>query len=296
MNYYIGVDIGATKIAAGLILGDKIIKRAQQKTDAKKSKAQVLSNIVSAITEVYLPKVKGIGVGIAGAIDPQNGIVISSPNFNKSFKNVALENYLEKKFHKPVRLENDTHCFTLGETIYGQAKKYKQVIGLTLGTGVGGGIVLDKKIYHGKNGLAGELGHMTIKAGGLTCSCGQKGHLEIYASGTAMVKLYEQLTGQKKDAFFVEKKFLKKDKNAIKVWQTMSEALATGLANIINIFNPEIIILGGGLSRVNSLVNPAIELARKKVVYPKLNQTKIVISRLKSDAALLGAAALFKKF
>ncbi len=296
MNYYLGVDIGATKIAAGLILGDKIIKRAQRKTNAKKSRAQVLANIVSAVTEVHLPKVKGIGVGIAGAIDHQNGIVISSPNFNKSFKNVALKNYLQKKFRKPIKIENDAHCFTLGEAIYGKAKNYRQVIGLTLGTGVGGGIVINKKIYHGQDGLAGELGHMTIQAGGLTCSCGQKGHLEIYASGTAMIKLYQQLTGQKIDAFSIEKKFLRKEKNAVKVRQIMSEALANGLANIINIFNPEIIVLGGGLSRINSLINPAIKLARNRVVYPKLNQTKIVVSKLKSDAALLGATALFRKF
>jgi len=292
MNYYIGVDIGATKIAAGLILGDKIIKKIERKTDAKKSKAFVLSNIISAIAEVYSPKIKGIGIGIAGQINRKKGLVVSSPNFGKNFRNVELKKIIQRQFKKSTAVENDARCFTLGEAIYGQAKNYKQIAGLTLGTGVGGGLIINKKIYRGKDGLAGELGHMTIKAGGLTCSCGQKGHLEIYASGTAMVKLYQQLTGQKKDAFFVEKKFLKKDKNAIKVWQTMVEALATGLANIINIFNPEIIVLGGGLSRVNSLINPAIKLARKKAAYPKLSQTKIVISKLKSDAALLGAAAL----
>jgi len=294
MNYYIGLDVGASKIAAGLILGKNIVKKTKLETQVEKGKKQILDNIVSAIEAIFIPKVKGIGIGIAGQVNQQKGILVSSPNFGKSFKNIELKKILEKTFKKPVKLENDANCFTLGEAIFGQAKNCDNVIGLTLGTGVGGGIVINKKIYHGRDGLAGELGHMTIKDNGLVCSCGQKGHLEAYASGTAMIKLYQKLTGQKKSAFFVEEQFKKRDKNATKVFQIMNQCLAIGLANIINIFNPEIIILGGGLAKIKPLIQPASKMAKQKVVYPQLNKTKIVVSKLKSDAALLGAAALLK--
>jgi glucokinase len=294
-KYYLGVDIGATKISAGLIKGEKIIKKIKVATEVKKGTNQILENIKQAIKEVYSPKVKGIGIGIAGQINPEAGLVVSSPNLPKDFKNVNLRDIIQQDFKKPIRVENDANCFALGEAIYGAGKGYKNVIGLTLGTGIGGGIIIDQKIYHGQNSLAGEIGHTTIIQGGLTCSCGQKGHLEAYASGNAMVKLYQQITGQEKDTFFIAKQARAKEKAALKVFKTMNQALAIGLANTINIFNPDIIVLGGSLVKLKLLTNPAIELARKKVVFPALDTTKIVTSKLKDEASLLGTVALFKK-
>jgi glucokinase len=135
---------------------------------------------------------------------------------------------------------------------------------------------------------------MIIKENGLICSCSQRGHLEAYASGTAMVKIYQKITGQKHDALFIEQKFHQKDKNAVKVFKIMTEALACGLTNIINIFNPEIIILGGGLSKIKPLIEPAIALAKEQTLYPKSNKTRIAISTLKDNAAILGSTLLFK--
>jgi len=294
-NYYIGVDVGATKIAAGLILNGKIIKRALVPTQAKKGKTQTVKNIAKAIKAVYTPKVKGIGIGIAGQINSQKGLVVSSPNFPKNFKNVPLAKFIQATFKKPVLIDNDANCFTLGEAVYGAGKRYKNLVGLTLGTGVGGGIVINKKIYAGKDGLTAEIGHTTIVKDGLKCSCGQTGHLETYTCGPAITNFYKKLSGQKKNPFAVKALAKKGEKNALKVFKIMAEYLAIGLANIINTFNPEIIILGGGLSRVDILTKPAIELAKKKVVYPALKTTKIVTSKLKEDAAMLGASALFKQ-
>lgn len=290
MNYYIGLDVGGTKIAAGLIFGKKIIKKVKTQTSAKASKYQVIKNICSSIDSVYSQKIKGIGIGIAGQIDQKNGILISSPNFGKDFKNIKIKKIISQKFKKPVLLENDANCFALGESIYGQGKNCNPIVGLTLGTGVGGGIVINKKIYHGKNGLAGEIGHSIIKENGLFCSCGQKGHLEAYASGTAMSKIYQNLTGKKEEPIYVEQKFYQKDRAAIKTFNIMSESLAYGLINIIRILDPQIIVLGGGLSKVRPIVNLAIILAKKQTNNQK---TKIIASKLKDDAAILGASLLF---
>jgi len=293
-NYYIGVDVGATKIAAGFTFGGKIIKKTKTPTQAEKGKALAIKNIIAAIKTVYAPKIKGIGIGIAGQINSQKGLAVSSPNFSKDFKNVPLAKIIQNTFKKPVLIDNDANCFALGEAIYGAGKNYKYLAGLTLGTGVGGGIVINKKIYHGRDGLAAEIGHTVIVKNGLKCSCGQNGHLEAYTSGNAMINLYQKLSGQKKDTFEIEALAKKGEKNALRVFKIMTEHLALGLANIINIFNPEIIILGGGLSRVDILTKPAIKLALSQTVYPALKTTKIVTSKLKDDAPLLGAVALFK--
>jgi len=294
MNQYIGVDIGATKIAAGLISGQKIVKKIKVKTQAKKGKAQTVKNIKKVIAELYVSNIKGIGVGIAGQVDTNKGVVISSPNFAKNFKNVELKKILTKEFEKPVLIENDANCFVLGEALYGSAKKYDFVVGLTLGTGVGGGIVIEKNIYHGTDGFGGELGHMTITNKGLKCSCGQYGHLEAYASGTAMSKIFKQLTGKQKKALDVEIEAKNGNKQAKKVFNMMSESLATGLANIIHIFNPDAIVLGGGLAKVKILIEPTIKMTKAKLIYPELKNTKIIATKLKGDAPILGAASLLK--
>ncbi len=293
MNYHIGLDIGGTKIAAGLILNKKIIKKARVNTNAKAKKTQIINNIFNAIDLVFDSKATGIGIGIAGQIDQKNGILISSPNFSNNFKNVKIEKIINQKFKKPVKIENDANCFALGEAICGAGKGYNPIAGLTLGTGVGGGIIINKKIYHGKFGFAGEIGHMIIEKNGFVCSCGKNGHLEAYTSGTAMTKIYQKITGQNKNSLFVEEKFKQGEKNAVKTFKIMSEALACGISNIINILDPEIIVLGGGLSKVKSLIMPAIKLAKEQSISKKPNKTKIAISILKDDAAVLGAALLF---
>lgn len=293
-NYYLGVDIGATKIAAALISGHKIIKKIKIPTQTKKNNTTILKNINSAIAQVYLPKVKGIGIGVAGQINQTKGVVVSSPNFSKNFKNINLQKSIQENFKRPVKVENDANCFTLGEAIYGAGKNYAYVIGLTLGTGIGGGIVINKKIYHGAGGLAGELGHVTIVQNGTRCSCGQKGHLEAYAAGRAMSKIHQQLTGQARHPLEIENQALTGNKKAQEVFKIMSQHLAEGLANIANIFDPDVIVIGGGLAKIKILIDPAIKLARKKVVYPQLAKVKIVPAKF-NQSALLGPTLLFKK-
>jgi len=149
-NYLIGVDVGATKIMAGLIKNNKIEKRVKVLTESQKGKKAVLANIEQAIKEIWQKNIKAIGVGFAGQIDQKNGIVVSSPNFAHDFKKVKVKKYLTKKFKKPVFVDNDTNCSTLAEALLGAGKKHKYVVGLTLGTGIGSGMVFDGIIFHGQ--------------------------------------------------------------------------------------------------------------------------------------------------
>lgn len=294
-KYYLGLDVGASKIAAGLITGEKVIKLVKVPTQAKANKTKVLANINQVIGQVFSKNVKGIGIGVAGQINQKKGVIVSSPNFSKSFSNINLAKSISQKFKRPVKVDNDANCFALAEAVYGAGKNYQYVIGLTLGTGIGGGIVINKKIYPGKAGFAGELGHITIVKGGRKCSCGQLGHLEAYASVTSLIKIYRQLAKKKISGYNLIELINKKDKIALRIVKMGSEMLAEGLANIINIFNPEIIILGGGLSKAKPFIDSAIKLARTKVVYKQLAKTKVVKAKLGDWAGILGATLLFRK-
>ena len=292
---YLGVDVGGTKIHAGLVSQTKVIKQIRVATGVNQGRPAVINNIKKTISELNSSQVKGIGVSIAGSISADRGSVLFSPNLPKNFKNVPLGKILKKTFKKEIRIENDANCFTLGEAIFGAGKKYDNVVGLTLGTGVGSGWVMNSKIYSGAQHLATELGHTTIVDHGIECNCGQKGHLEIYASGSGMIKLYKLVAGKKADAYEIEKKAKRKDRQATQVFHIMQEALAVGLANIINGLNPGIVVLGGGLIRVPLFWRPAIALARKKLIYQPSKRIPIVKGKLGENAAVLGATLLFKQ-
>jgi len=296
-NCLLALDIGGTKINAGLIsLSGRIIIRQRNKTQTQKNKATILKNIFKTIdnllawAKIHKLKILAIGLGIAGQVDPERGIFRAGANFPSHFRNIPLKKILEKKYSYPVSLDNDARLFTLGEAYFGQGKKYKNIIGLTLGTGIGGGIIIDKKIYRGKDGVAGEFGHFTLKANNSNCSCGKKGHFEALASGRAISNLYKNLTGQKLSAKKIEEKMKQGEKTAKIAVEQASQNLALGLANLINTLNPEIIILGGGLIRFKNFWQLAFKLLKKEKIYPFNLKTKVVVSRLGDDANLLGAA------
>ena len=214
------LDIGGTKISGGIISlpQGKILKFLKRKTEAKKSKEKILENIYSTIEELLknFPKIKKINLGLAGQINYQKGIFLSGPNFSFSFWGINLKKILEKKYQREVALENDANCFTLGETYFGKAKGFKNVVGITLGTGIGGGILIKGKIYHGQDSLAGEFGHSFINPLGFSfkCSCGKFNHFEILASGKGMEKLYFKIKKEKRNTFEIEKRALLKEKEA----------------------------------------------------------------------------------
>lgn len=297
---FIGLDVGATKIAAGLVVKQgKILKKKILKTEVWKGKKVILTNINKAIESVWKPKVQAIGIGMAGQCETKTGTFLSGPNFPKNFRNIKIKKILESKFKVPVFLDNDARCFTLAESIFGVGKNYKNIIGITIGTGIGSGVIIDGKIYRGKNNTAGEIGHQTLDTSPpFRCSCGRRGHFEALVSGKAMINFYKHLTGKTKSTFEITKLAKRGDKTAQNVITLLSKYLTLGLANVIHIFNPEIIVLGGGLAQIEEIWQPALKNLKKELIYKSLRQTKIIKSKLKDKAGILGAALLcrFKKF
>ena len=286
----IGIDLGGTKTNLGLIEiqkpGFKIKKRITISSPQKKE--ELVSALRKNIDKIWHKRVEKIGLALAGQIDFKKRLSICSPNI-KILEKVPLAKILEKKLSLPVNLDNDANSFVLAENTYGAGKGKKRVAGLTLGTGIGGGLVLEDKLYHGAFTSASEFGHMIVDDKGRLCGCGQSGCLEAYASATAMIKEYERRTGFKKDAYSIQEEAEANLDPAKSILEEAAHYLAVGLVNIVNIIEPEIIVLGGGLSRVKSFIDLAI-LKTKKIT--RGGKTEISRTKLGTDAGMIGAALL----
>jgi predicted NBD/HSP70 family sugar kinase len=292
-HFTMGVDIGGTKIQAGLVSAKNKIIVSQRFPMDQRNKKAAIDSIITAIQALMSPGIRAIGIGITGHVDAISGVVHHSANLPKDWRNVPLKKILEKKFKKPVTIDNDGHCIALAEATHGAGKNHPIVLGMTIGTGIGCGLVINKKVYHGANNII-EIGHTIISDKHALCHCGGYGHFEALVSGPAMERRYFELTGQHKKARAIEDEAKDNKKAAKSVFHEMSDYLARGLANTLNSYNPDIIILGGGLGKVPLLVQPAIRQIQKYIFYSSLLKAKIVASHLKYDAGILGAALITK--
>jgi glucokinase len=260
----IGLDIGGTNIKSGIVYNNKIIKKVVIKTG--KTKQQIIQNIISSIEQLDCKNIDFIGVGCPGPADYEKGVILKTPNI--PLNGVNIKKILQKKFCKNVKMNNDANCFALGESI---RLKKMNVIGLTLGTGVGGGIIINNKIYSGK-GNAGELGHCTINFKAKKSRCGNNGCLEEYISKRAIIKNYH------KDP---DKLRSKKD------WDEIGTFLGIGITNLANTFDPDMITIGGGISNSFNFFQKKMNHQIKKRA---LNKVKVV--KGSQDSGILGAANL----
>jgi len=298
----IGIDIGGTEIKAGIITEKgKILKKIVIETESNCGKKKLIRNLEKIIEKLDSREIKGIGIGFAGDIDSKKGQIIQSPNI-PCMNKVNLVKELKKKFKKKILLQNDATLMTFSEALIGNAKKFISVVGLTAGTGIGSGIVLNKKIYSGKNNLT-EIGHTTINFLGPKCSCGNSGCLELYVG----IKPLMRLTEMKMEVFDsklknmwpltpkkVDEAARKKDKIAISILKEEGRYLGIGLTNIVNFFNPEVIVLGGGLSNSNILIKQAKKEMKLKA-FKRVSNTKIVKAKFKGNSGMIGAALLVLK-
>ncbi len=311
MKYYVGIDLGGTFIKGGIVdENGKIVIEDKVPTECKKGEEKVVENI-SRLALDLLEKsgvdgasVVGLGMGVPGMIDCKEGIVILSENlYMENFpiaKKVAAQTGLQ------VVIANDANVATLGEVKFGAAKAYEDVIMLTLGTGVGGGIVVGGKLVEGNKSVGAELGHMVVKAGGEVCSCGRKGCLEAYSSATAIIRETKKAMTAHKDSKMWEIGSLDKvtgktafdykdtDVYAKEVVDDYVEMLACGITNLGNIFRPHAVLLGGGVcAQGEDLVNPVQAIVDKEVFAGSLGpKVPILIAALENSAGVLGAAAL----
>lgn len=308
----VGVDLGGSKIKTILSDSDGNIKqRDLRDTFAYEGPDAVIKRIIESIKQVAsgaeISKMAGIGIGAAGACDVATGVITLSPNL-PGWHNIPLKGILQREFDLPVYLENDATAAALGEHRFGGAVGIANLIYVCVGTGIGGGIMIDGQLYHGISGSAGEIGHMTIDINGPRCSCGNFGCWETLASGTALareaVKRIEagaqtsilnfadgQL--QKVSAHRVYLAAREGDRLANELISQTAHYLGVGLVNIVNIFNPQLILIGGGLSRMGQLLlEPANKVVRERAYELPARAVRIELARLGADAEALGAAAL----
>ncbi len=312
--YRIGVDLGGTNISVGVVDGsNKIIGTGKVKTNAGRSAEAVFEDIAKAIkiaaedAKISLSEIKSIGVGTPGSVDKADGIIVYANNLN--FYDVDARKLLGKYFDAPVYLDNDANCAALGEAVAGAGHGKKSFIAVTLGTGVGSGIIVDGKILTGCNYTGAECGHMVIVADGEECTCGRKGCWESYASATALIRQTKAAMENDKETVMwslvgsdINKVsgrtafdgMRKGDKTAKKVVDTYIDYVALGTTNLINIFQPEMICFGGGIcNEGDTLLNPIREYIKRER-YSKYARTQTEICRaiLGNDAGVIGAALL----
>lgn len=299
--YVIGVDAGPESVACILTdLSGEVIERTTSKIYKPIKNEQFIAIMKESIHQVMrsssVSKEKMIGIGVAmhGVVDVEAGTSLVAPNLGLT--NIPIKTELEEEFNLIVQVENDARAMALGESWFGGHGELDSMVAVNLGRGVGAGVVIKGKLYHGSQDIAGELGHMTIDIHGDVCECGNRGCLQTFATGKAIAGrarkeingTSEKLTG--KDVF---QHALTGDEAYIKILQETGEMLGVGLTNLIHLINPEKIVLGGGVTKSEKFILPTVkQTIDQRVLTPVAKQTEVAVTTLGGDATLLGAVSL----
>ena len=304
----IGLDIGGTAIKCGLVTQEgELLSFIEQPTESEQGRKQILKNIYIAITallkknNITLKKIYGIGVGTPGLPDEQGKIVHGAANLNQ-WHGTKLGDFLKTEFHLPVRIENDVTALASGESFFGNGKNYNNFICLAFGTGLGGGIIINNRIYRGKYGYAGEFGHVKVNSepDAPYCTCGKRGCLETYASTVGIRRLIKENIKKYKTKLTLKSMpkevyaLAEKDSLAKYIVKEVGYRLGLGLATLVNIFDPEAIILGGGIPKAGKIFFNSFQKTLYDHVLPFYNTHKIKIlkTKLSKQAGIVGAASL----
>ena len=289
------IDIGGTKIASAIIEFSKnsykIYDYQKIKTPHnKKEFIETIEEIIESRLEKH--KIKKIGIAIPGQVNSKKGEIIFAPAL-VYLKKYQIKKVLENKFKLPVKIGRDMNCCALAENRFGAGRKFHNILVITLSTGVGAGIIINDQVYRGEDGSAGEIGHLTLIPNGIKCSCGNKGCLEKYVSGRALEREYFELTGIKKTPPEIEEEFKSSKRNnpAREIVNQASKMLGIGLTSVVNILNPGIIVVIGGISKMDGILNEAQKEIEKNAFIPA-RKTKIIRSKLGDKGVLIGAAMM----
>ena len=318
-KYLVGVDLGGTNIVVGALAedGSDVLALRSEPTRPDQGADAVVDRIVRMIDTVIAETIAqtgarrddmiGIGVGAPGPLDRARGIVVTTPNLG--WTNFPLRDAIAERTRLPVRLDNDANCATLGEWWLGAAQGASNVIGMTIGTGIGGGVILGGRLYHGSSDVAGEIGHATIDITGRRCKCGNYGCLEAYASGPSIAdRAREALTGEdclmvrmaggdasRITAATVYEAAKRGDDVALDVVRETSRFLGAGVANLLNIFNPDVVVICVGVTQAGeTLFAPLRREVRKRAFKPAVDACDIVPGVLVA-AGVVGAVAAYKQ-
>jgi glucokinase len=313
-EYLIGVDLGGTKILAGVFNPQlKCLGRSKMSTKSERGPDPVINRLARCVQDVVdecdlnLKQVKGVSVGAPGAVDPDSGRVIFAPNLG--WEDVPLKKELEKQLELPVFVENDCSICTLGVYDIELERKPRNMIGIFIGTGIGGGLILEGKLYSGFNRTAGEVGHMVLEVTGPKCGCGNRGCFEALASRAAIFRKIQTAIKDGQKTLLTEmlgddlenlrsgdlRKAIKRgDKFVEGVIEEAAEYTGIAVANLINIFNPEVVVLGGGVIQAleDEMMAIIVETATEYAMPGTTKGIEIIASKLGDDAGIFGAAVL----
>ncbi|TAH68299.1 MAG: ROK family protein [Anaerolineaceae bacterium] len=309
----IGIDIGGTTVTVGMLDDNSVINKETIKTYPKDGADKVIKRINLTIQSVIdqsgacLSDISHIGIGCAGMLDRSRGTIIYSNNFG--WKNVLLKDKIQKVFPLPVYLENDANCAALGEYVAGTGKDYNSMVMVTFGTGIGGGIIFDDKLFRGNNGFSSIIGHLLLVTDGELCTCGRKGCWEAYGSVNALVKDAGELADQNPDSMLkklsdrdgelngknIFEAIRQNDKAACELFSKFIHYMAEGVTDIVHVFNPQSIIIGGGISEQGEIIlEPLRELVLKYTYCGATTMPVIKTASLGNEAGIVGAANLDK--
>ena len=314
MKYYIGIDLGGTNIVAGVVDENyKIISKASTKTNLPRPEKEIAADMarvsVQAVKEAGLDmnQIEWVGIGTPGIANSEKGIIEYSCNLG--FDNTPMVDYIKEYIDKPVFIENDANAAAYGEYVAGAAKGAKNAVCITLGTGVGGGIIIDGRIYSGSNFAGAEIGHTVIEVDGPECACGRRGCFEVFSSATGLIRMTKEAMDNDKDTLMHKitaerngKVTARTSFDAMRMGYKTAKAvvdkfikyLAAGITNTINIFQPDILCIGGGVCNEGDPLLLPVRALVKKEVYTRNSpkNTEIVIAKLGNDAGIIGAAFL----
>ncbi len=288
-----GIDLGGTKIE-GVVLNaqGEIMFRDRVPTEQDNGYDHILGNVRN-LYERMVQEIDGqehtFGIGTPGAVSPRTGLLKNANT--QCLNNRTVKKDLEALLRRPIEIQNDANCFAMAEALLGAGKDYPVAFGVIMGTGCGGGIVVDGKIITGPQAIAGEWGHMTIDPNGPACWCGSHGCVERYISGSGLEQRYETLHGEKLSAEDIVSAFRASDSKATQTIMEFFDAFGRAMANLINILDPDVIVLGGGLSNVDELYSQGTSHV-KRYVFSDGFDTPIVKNQMGDSAGVIGAALI----
>ena len=284
----IGVDVGGTKILAGLVARDGTVVGHREYPTPIESEDALLDGLEAAVREFRDESVVAVGFGIPSQIDQRHGIALGSVNI--PLRGVPFRQEMADRLGLTIGIDNDANAAAIAEWKAGAGRGTTDMIMLTLGTGVGGGLILGGKPYRGWFGAGAEIGHMVIVHDGLPCRCGGRGHLESYASGKAADELAAEAFGPAADAHRLARLAREGDPLAMRILTGIGEHLGSGIASLVNIFNPELIVVGGGFAAAGDfLFEPAQAVADREVLVSVRDSYRIVRAELGTSAGMIGA-------
>ncbi|MBI4436423.1 MAG: ROK family protein [Candidatus Omnitrophica bacterium] len=313
----LGVDFGGTRIKIALVDSKgRILHRAAvavRRSWPRKKLFGVLVQTIENFLNTHTPSKKsllGVGMGLPGLIDFKRGFVHRFINV-RGFRNLPLASMLRRRLKLPVFIDNDVNLMTLGEATYGAARGFSQVVCMTLGTGVGGGLILNGELYRGSSLSAGEIGHVPVSRGGPLCACGHRGCFETYVGNRAIVERARQriragectialdLVDGKVSRLTPEvlsRAAKRGDRLSLSIWKEVGEWIGIALAGVVNVYNPDRIVIGGGVSEAGSvLFRPVRESLRTHALAWPLKNFEVVPAKLGNDAGVIGASVLVRR-